>query len=869
MKDQKTSITTDIVPQTDQGFPIVGIGASAGGLAAIEAFFTAFPKDKRFGMAFVIVQHLDPDHKSILVDLVKQYTVMPVSVVEDSMNVEPDCVYIIPPSHDMAFVNGKLHLLEPGSPRGLRLPIDFFFRSLAEDQHERAVCIILSGTGTDGTLGLKAIKGEGGMSMVQSPESAAYDGMPRSAIATGLVDYTLPPGKMPEQLMAYIKHVFSLKDSPVQAPVPGISDAMSKVFLLLRTQTGHDFSLYKKNTIHRRVERRMVVTQISRIEDYAHYLQENKTEVDTLFRELLIGVTNFFRDPLAFDSLKDNVIPRLFDKPAGSNVRVWVPGCSTGEEAYSIAILILETQDILKKNCMVQIFATDIDAEAIEKARTGIYPDSIAADVTPERLERFFSHDVTTYRVNKSVRDMVVFAKQDVLKDPPFSKIDLLSCRNLLIYLDSEAQKRIMPLFHYAMNPEAHLFLGNSESTGEFTSLFAGVDKKWKIYKRKSVIAPRSAAIAFLSPRDSGVPGQKASSIGMHVPPRTLRNLAEQSLLESYVPASVLINAEFDVLYIHGRVGRYLEPATGEVSVNLLKMARGGLRMELAALVRTAISKQELVRHEGVSVQTDDKSIQVNLIVVPLMNPEEVRGLILIIFEPSALIESPLLTDKVKDAGSENDQRFIVLEQELKAKGEYLQAVIEELETANEELKSTNEELQSSNEELQSTNEEMETSKEELQSVNEELITVNTELQKKIEELSRSNNDMNNLMAGTNIGTLFVDHNLRIQRFTPATTQIISLIHSDIGRPISDIVSRLVDYDRLIPDVRAVLDTLVPKETEVKNKEGHFYQMRIQPYRTIENVIEGAVITFVEKTPIKNSGESDKITSTQSEALKT
>jgi two-component system CheB/CheR fusion protein len=804
------------------------------------------PPNAESEMAFVVVQHLDPNHKSILIDLVKQYTKMQVYKVEDGMVVQPNCTYVIPPNRDMAFLRGKLHLLEPSAPRGMRLPIDFFFRSLAEDQHERAICIVLSGTGTDGTLGLKAIKGEGGMAMVQAPETAAYDGMPRSALATGLVDYILPPDKMPEQLIAYVQHAFGRRPAPVSPPAPSAEDAMQKVFILLRAQTGHDFSQYKQATIRRRIERRMAVAQIDRLEDYVRYLRESPQETETLFRELLIGVTNFFRDSQAFESLREHVIRRLAlaVKPPGGSVRIWVPGCSTGEEAYSLAILIREQLDETRQNSPVQIFATDIDAESIEKARAGIYPDSVAADVSPERLARFFTQEDSSYRISKSVRDMVVFAKQDVLKDPPFSRLDLISCRNLLIYLDGAAQKRVLPLFHYVLNQDGYLFLGNSETIGEFLDLFSVVDKKWKIYQRKGVVNPHTLIGPFASPLAAeGAAGQPAPA-GELAHLGGARDLAERALLETYVPASVLVNADFDVLYVHGHTGKYLEPASGEASLNLLRMAREGLRLELAAAAHKALAQKTPVRYDGLQVKTNGDTAVVNLVVQPVTKPEAARSLLLVVFEDVS--PGVYQVEEAATTGEGGQERLVALERELRAKEEYVQAMIEEMETANEELKSTNEELQSSNEELQSTNEELETSKEELQSVNEELVTVNTELQKKIEELSRVNNDMNNLLAGTGIGTLFVDHQLRIRRFTPAATHIINFIQTDVGRPVSDIVSQLVGYDRLAQDTRAVLDTLVPKETLVQTRDGQWFQMRIQPYRTLENVIEGAVLTFVE-----------------------
>jgi two-component system CheB/CheR fusion protein len=593
------------------------------------------PPDTTSGMAFVVVQHLAPDHKSILIDLVKKHTRMQVFQVEDGMEVQPNCVYIIPPNRDMAFLHAKLHLMEPGAPRGLRLPINFFFRSLAQDLHERAIGVVLSGTGTDGTLGLKAIKSEGGITMAQIPESAAYDGMPRSAIATGVVDFILPPEKMTEQLIAYVQHAFGHRPRTVTAPAPQKDDVLQKVFIVLRAQTGHDFSLYKQNTINRRIERRMAVTQIDKIEDYVRYLQQNPVEVETLFRELLIGVTNFFRDPPAFESLKEHVIPQLFKSPAGS-VRVWVPGCSTGEEAYSLAILLQERADELKQNSRdfsVQIFATDLDGEAIEKARAGIYPDSIAADVSPERLERFFAREENSYRIRKTIRDRVVFAKQDMIKGPPFSKMDLISCRNLLIYLGAELQGKLVPLFHYALNQDGFLFLGNSETVGEFGDLFTAVDKKWKLYQRKGGVTHRAAIAPFAPPLLAADAKGRTTPLGNQLVRVDARNLAEKVLLESYAPACVIINANFDVLYIHGRTGKYLEPAEGEASLNLLRMVREGLRFELATAVRKVIAQQTAVRYEGLRVKSNGDTSIVNLVAQPMTKPEAAAGLIMVVFE--------------------------------------------------------------------------------------------------------------------------------------------------------------------------------------------------------------------------------------------
>jgi len=848
-------------------FPIVGIGASAGGLAAFEAFFSAMPADKDTGMAFVLVQHLAPDHKSILSELVRCYTRMQVFEVEDGVAVKPNCAYIIPPNCDMAFLNGALQLLEPSAPRGRRLPIDFFFRSLAQDQHERAVCIVLSGTGSDGALGVRAVKSEGGMVMAQNPESTEYDGMPRSAIATGLVDYVLPPAEMPAQLIAYAARAFGRIPCPVSPPAHKAEGALKKIFILLRAQTGHDFSLYKQNTINRRIERRMAVHQIERLDGYVRYLQQTPAEVEALFRDLLIGVTSFFRDPEAFTALQEQVIPRLFSgKPAGALIRVWAPGCSTGEEAYSIAILLQEQMEALKQSFKVQVFATDIDSQAIDVARAGLYPASIAADISPERLARFFAQESDSggYRIHKGIRDLLVFSEQDVIKDPPFSKLDLISCRNLLIYMGGELQKKLIPLFHYALNPCGMLFLGTSESVGEFVDLFAILDRKSKMYQRKEEVsgAHRPGMGKFLPPMTKGGAAPRPSGQTPGESKIQLRELTERALLQQCVPAGALINERGDILYLHGSTGQYLEPAPGEAGMNILKMARKGLRRDLTTALRKAVTHNQIERHTGLRVKTNGDFITVNLTVRPVVagtdgfdkptaGASAEPTLFLIILEEAPAADNTPLTPPASggdESATDVDARIASLKQELRAKDEYLQTTNEELETSNEELKSSNEEMQSVNEELQSTNEELETSKEELQSVNEELFTVNAELQQKVANLSRANNDMNNLLAGTGVGTVFVDHQLRIRRFTPAATQLINLIQSDVGRPVGDIVSKLVGYDRLVEDVQAVLDSLVPKEVEVQTKAGAWYLLRIRPYRTIENVIEGAVITFVDVT---------------------
>ncbi|MFA6029687.1 MAG: chemotaxis protein CheB [Elusimicrobiota bacterium] len=840
------------------GFPIVGIGASAGGLAAFEAFFSAMPVGTESGMALVLVQHLAPDHKSLLSDLVKRYTRMQVFEVSDGMKVLPGCVYIIPPNRDMALLNGTLQLLEPAASRGLRLPIDFFFRSLAQDQRERAICIVLSGTGSDGALGVREVKGEGGMVMAQKPESTEYDGMPRSAIGTGMVDFVLPPAEMPDYLIRYVAHAFGGPRRPAPPAAAKAEDMLSKVFALLRVQTGHDFSKYKPNTIARRAERRMALQQIATLEDYVRYLRQTPAEVDALFRDLLIGVTKFFRDPEAFKTLEEQAVPRLFaGKAAGSTVRVWVPGCSTGEEAYSIAMLLQERLDSLKTNCRVQVFATDLDRRAIEHARAGVYPPSIAADVPPERLARFFVQQPGggDFVVHKGLRDLMVFSEQDVIKDPPFSKLDLISCRNLLIYLDAELQEKLIPLFHYALSPGGVLFLGSAETVGEHLDLFGPLDRKAKLYRRKEVLLdPRRPTVGRFLPLSTPggvVPRRGAGRSGEKK--LQLRELTERALLQHRAVVGALVDARGDVLYLHGRSGRYLEPSPGEAGANILKMAREGLRRDLATALHGAATRKETARRPGLRVKTNGDFTEVDLTVRPLGAAGE--GLYLVVLEDApGKTGAPLSRRASVTRGAPNAEegaRVAALEEALRAKDEHLQSTVEELETANEELQSSNEEMQSVNEELQSTNEELETSKEELQSVNEELSTVNTELQTKVNELSRTSNDMSNLMTGMGIATIFVDHQLRIQRFTPAATQLVNLIPTDVGRPVGHIVSNLEGYDRLVGDVKEVLDSLAPKEVEVRSKTGDWFLLRIRPYRTLENVIEGAVITFVDVSELK------------------
>ena len=859
--------------ETHSDFPIVGIGASAGGLAAFEAFFSSMPSEGNPDIAYVLVQHLAPEHSSILANLIQKYTEMEVFEVEDGVVVQPNCVYIIPPGFDMALLNGTLQLLKPTKSHGHRMAIDFFFTSLAQDQRERSIGIILTGTGSDGTIGLRAIKAEGGMIMVQEPISAEYDGMPSSAVATGLVDYELPISEIPLQLMNYVSHTLG-NPHPSLAPdkEKERESALKKIFILLRTHTGHDFSQYKPSTIYRRVERRMVVHRVETIHKYIQYLQQKPTEIEELFRDLLIGVTKFFRDTDAFTTLKETIIPKLFEgKEIGSTIRIWSSGCSSGEEAYSIAILLYEYLEESKQHFTVQVFATDIDANAIAVARAGIYPLSIASCVSEERLKQFFTAepDGNTYRIHKNIRDLLIFSEHDLIKDPPFSKLDLISCRNLMIYMSAELQRKVIPMFHYALNPNGILFLGSSESIGESSELFSILDLKSKFYlKTEYLFSNRyKNSATYLTPiHERHARFSEGTMKSLSPKKLPLRELTEQALLQQIAPSAALINEVGDILYLHGRSGSYLELPSGESSTNnILLMAREGLRRDLTIALHNAVATKEIVRALGLKIKMNAHFIIVNLTIRPVLSglkSAEHSYMYLVILEEASLLDSEQAKQGALRAFAESDTPDVnthlyiaALKQELQSKEEYINIAKEKMESANEKLKSSNEQMQSVNEELQSANEELETSKEELQSTNEELSTVNTELQTKVADLSQANNDMNNLLAGTGVGTVFVDHQLRILRFTPEARVIINLIPGDEGRSVAHLVSNLVGYTHMVSDVQSVLDTLVPKEVDVQTTSGRWYAMRIFPYRTLDNVIEGAVLTFMDITEISQTRE--------------
>ena len=833
----------------NRSFPVIGMGGSAGSFKAFEAFFTHMPADS--GMAFVIVMNHDPNNKTRTAELVQKFTPMPVMEAEDGMKVQPDHVYIIPPDKDMGIHNGQLLLLKPANPRGHRMPIDYFFQSLAEDQGSKAVGIILSGMGSDGETGIRMIKEKLGMAMVQDPVTSEYESMPKSAISTNLVDYALSPEEMPIKLIQYLKHPLLVEEPDGQA----ISDsknanAIQKVLMMLRSQTGHDFSLYKKNTITRRIDRRIAFHLLPDYASYVNYLRENPHEINVLFNELLIGVTKFFRDTYAFDALKERLYPVFRSKPLEEPIRVWVPGCSTGEEAYSIAIIIMEYLEGLKikKLPKVQIFATDLDADSIDHARQGVYLGNIVADVSPERLEKYFIDKSDHFIVKKELREMIVFAQHNIIKDAPFTRLDLLSCRNLMIYLTTELQKKIIPIFHYSLNPKGLLFLGPAESIGGFIDMFMPLDAKWKLFERKEGASTMNRMIDFpFNVSNQGMSLFKPDPVGKLSKKSSLQETFNKILLENYTPPSLLVNDKGDILYINGRPGRYLELSSGEAMMNIHRIAREELKYALSNAIHQARQQKGVVSINEIKLKENNAIRLVNLRVAYL-DDAALQGLVLVAFEDCGLVSKPDTNAKKK--GPARDIVVEELEKELMYTKQQLHSTIEQMETSVEELKSTNEELQSTNEELQSTNEESLTTKEEMQSLNEELMTINTQYQIKAEELNQLNNDMKNMLDNIEIGTIFLDNSLNILRFTPQVKRLFNLIPSDVGRSITHIVSNF-DRASLEDDIGDVIEKLAGKELEVKTKKGEWYSLRIMPYRTMDNFINGAVLSFSKITAIK------------------
>lgn len=846
-KLESTVLSKERTSDSDTGqFPIVGIGASAGGLEALEQFLGNVPENS--GMAYVVVQHLDPTQKGMLPELLQRISLMQVFQVKDRMAVKPNCVYVIPPNKSMSILNGVLHLFEPMEIRGLRLPIDFFLRTLADDRKERSIGLILSGMGSDGSSGLKAIKERNGIVMVQEPSNAKFDSMPRNAIDSVLVDIVAPANLLPERLMEFIKHIPIVR-SDLNIEIKDKS-SLEKIIILLRTYTGNDFSFYKKNTIYRRIERRMGVHNIDKISLYVNFLQDNPIEVNILFKELMIGVTNFFRDAEIWEYLKEKVIPNIISNlQPGSILRAWVPGCSTGEEAYSLAIVFKEVVEKINPHggFSLQIFATDLDNDAIEIARKGIFPANIIADVSPARLNRFFLATEDGYFINTEIRETIVFAQHNIIMHPPFTKIDILSCRNLLIYLEPELQKKLLSLFFYSLNNKGIMVLGSSETLGTYSHLFSSLDVKLKIFKRAV-----SIQIPELFDFPSTFSRNRPASIDKIVPSKPvpgIQTLADQLLLQNFAPASVLVNENGDIIYVSGHTGKYLEPAVGKANMNIFAMLREGLRSEFPVAFRKAIKNRETVILHNVNLGANGNAQKLDINIQWLDKPEPLSGMIMIIFmEVLETVDIKLHARKGKKTVI--SVRQSALEKELKYTRDKMQDTLEEMQTSQEELKSSNEELQSTNEELQSTNEELTSSKEEMQSLNEELQTLNVELQSKVDDFSRVNNDMKNLLNSTDIATLFLDKELNIRRFTFQATKIIKLIKSDIGRPFTDLVTDLV-YPELSADALEVLKTLVFIQKPIPTKDGRWFNIRIMPYRTLDDRIDGLVITFINISELK------------------
>lgn len=831
------------------GFPVVGLGASAGGLEAFKKFFDAMPSDT--GVAFVLIQHLDPTHESMTAELLRRHTQMPVVEVEDEMPLQPNRVHVIPPNRYLSISGETLHLSAPIERRGVRVPIDFFFRSLADDQHEKGIAVILSGTGSDGTLGVREIKAAGGMVMVQEPATAQFDGMPRSALATGMVDYNLPVEKMPEVLRRYVQHWYVQGVAPPRPAATDAPDVFDTVLALIRARAKYDFSGYKKGTVTRRIQRRMGLHHIGDMDRYVQMLRDKDDEVTALFKDLLISVTNFFREPEAWTELEAVIDGIIRNKKNDTPIRIWSAGCATGEEAYSLAMLLLERLQTAGKVCGIQVFASDIDFEALQFARAGIYPENIAADVSPERLRQFFIKGEHTYRINKEIRDAVVFAEQNIISDPPFSKLDLISCRNVLIYLEPKIQKRIFHLFHFALREDGYVFLGNAENINQPDELFEPVSRKWRIYRRLSATA-RHDRIMPLPPR---------TEPARHEPPKMpqrpadgrMHTLAQQLVIQRFVPPSVLVNRKGEVLYLYGAIDQFLQLPAGELGADLLGMAREGLRTKLRSALHQAIQYDKTVTLGGAQLKNATRSARVRITVDPLRIPREAAGLLLVTFAEEHAGQDAAASD---DDGAQTHQEFETiitqLEDDLRGTREDLQSTIEELETSNEEFKAANEEVTSINEELQSTNEELETSKEELQSLNEELNTVNNQLETKVNELEIANNDLHNLLVSTDLATIFLDRRFCIKRFTPAVTRLLRVIPADVGRLLSDLVHNFSDQD-LLNDAEMVLLKLTSSQKEIQSTDGRWYIRRVVPYRTEDDHIDGVVITFVDITELKQA----------------
>ncbi len=856
-KKQSRKPDRDETTEYYEDIPVVGIAASAGGLKAFKELLGQLPA--RTGMGFVLIQHLDPSHKSILTELLSRECQLPVTEITDGMSIEPDHVYVIPPDEQLTLLHNSLNFLPRVDSKKRYNPADVFFQSLAADRCSNAIGVVLSGTASDGTLGCRAIKEAGGITFAQDSDSAEFDGMPANAVAAGCIDFVLPPNEIARELLRIANHSYIRPKQTIAKPdeiLTASPEQLNKIFILLRSRTGNDFSYYKATTLKRRIHRRMLLHRIDRVSHYISLLQKEPLEIDALFQDILINVTAFFRDPDSFDALKEIVFPRLMeDRSADMPIRIWVPGCSTGQETYSIAIALLEYLADRPNMYPVQIFGSDLDETAVEKARSGLYPEGIQDEISEVRLKRFFHKVSGGYQVSKQLRDMCVFAVHNVIKDPPFSRLDVVSCRNLLIYLGGTMQKKVLQVFHYALQPTGFLLLGSSETIGNQADLFALKDKNAKLYKKKSVASHLHKNMMFRANHDA-VPVETAPVIENNGLVYNLEKAADRLLLDTYVPPGVIVNSDQMVVRFLGRTWPYIEPSDGLASLNLYKIAHPDLIVELRAAIHSVSKEGGTIRKENVRLKIRDETQRVDIQVFSLGGAIRGEENLLVMFEPRPVAAQEKLV--TSGAGQEDDAaiqalsaRNAELEREISTTREYMQSIVEEQEGTNEELRSANEEIQSTNEELQSTNEEMETAKEELQSTNEELATVNEELENRNRDLAHTNDDLSNLLSSVNLPILMLGSDLRIRQFTQAAEKLLNLIDTDMGRPIGNIKPN-IEIRNLESEVLQVIDSMTAKSIELQDNQGHWYSVRMRPYKTLDNHIEGAVITFVDIDAIKN-----------------
>ncbi|WP_462319582.1 CheR family methyltransferase, partial [Marinilabilia sp.] len=798
--------------KVEETIPVVAIGASAGGLEALQTFFKVMPPKP--GVAFVVIQHLSPDYKSFMDELLGRITKLNIEIIEDGIKLKRDTIFLIPPRKNLSLFHNQLFLEDQSKRKNLHLPVDIFFRSLATERGSDAIGIVLSGTGSDGTLGSKAIKENGGMIMAQDEQSSKFDGMPRNTIATGLTDYILPPEKMPEALLSYLKHPLIEKSHSIDSILKQETDVLSKILMILRDYSGADFSFYKEKTIIRRLERRLSVNHFQTLEQYLTLLSESDKEKEILYRELLIGVTSFFRNPEAFESLKNKVIPSIVEDAGDRTIRIWVTACSTGEEAYSLAITFLEYFEKNNIKADLKLFATDIDNESIEIAGQGFYPESILADVHPEILAKYFEKNENGYKVSEHLRKNIIFATHNILKDPPFSKTDFISCRNLFIYLKPEIQKNIFSTFYFSLRTNGYLFIGASESLGNMDTAFAPIDNKWKLFRARDGFRPPSGTkipnLDIFNGKSRKEQPKASQGQGPSKSPVRLDKMLER-IINDFLPPSVIIDENFNLVHVINNINDYISLPSGKFTQNFLSLVNEDMRMVVSGLIRKLLTDTQPIVSETIKNAKGFSNKLIHIETRRLNHDDESYNYFVVSFSQKGLdsVTDEKTRESLTDLNEKQSEVYYELEKELQYTKENLQATVEELETSNEELQSSNEELIASNEELQSTNEE-------LQSVNEELYTVNSEHQNKIEELTKLNNDINNLLKNTNIGTLYLDSKLCIRKFTPVVSQLTNIIEMDIGRPIHHI-SVPENYHSFIEDINKVLDDLQPIEKEIQD----------------------------------------------------